>query len=92
MPMTLLNKLRMKTNSTSINPFVSIVGGLSIDEEKTVDIPYLNWIGGMLEDNNILPGTYADILSVLEFLHRSNALELTKYQDGTITVKGKTYG
>jgi hypothetical protein len=69
------------------NPFQQIVEKLD-DNPVELDVPYLNWVGGLLEDHNILPKTYGDILSVLEYLHEHKALTLNRNEeDDTYTIR-----
>ena len=69
----------MKSLSTP-NPFRVLLATLSDCEWQTVTLDYLNQVAKIVNEPQMIVGTYGEVFKVLEFLAQAGAVELVPDQ------------
>jgi len=80
----------MDTSTT--NPFKTIVEDLHADSWQKVTIEYLDWIHSILRPHKVPVITYGDVFKVLEYLAENGAIDLQNTNDYHLIRKGSNFG
>lgn len=70
------------------NPFHEVVA-LFNDKPITVTIQLLDSVRSIMEKSGVTLKKYSDVFSVLEFLDKNNALELTTTESGSHLIRNR---
>ena len=83
----------MKSLSTP-NPFKVLLATLDSETWQTVTLEYLNRVAKIVNEPQMIVGTYGEVFKVLEFLAQAGAIELVPdtTQPGVHKLRKKSYG
>ena len=83
--------LNTTKSSLKTNPFKILVGELSTDTWKLVNLEYLNHVADLVNQDEQRIATYGEAFAILEYLEQAKIVELRPVEDTGIYKIRKGY-